>query len=117
MSTVPLVTRAPSHCRSINSRIIQVTKEATEVEAASATTLTITTTAISDLMDEEALAITHHSITTTTRTHNTIQMDLPPRQALVRMARSDTDGQQTTTTLLDSTVSRIIACPKLPVQE
>ncbi|KAF9367983.1 hypothetical protein CPC16_005822, partial [Podila verticillata] len=108
MSTVPLVTRVPSHCHSINSLTIQATKEATEAEAASATTPTFTTTAISDPMDEEALAITHHSTTIITQTHNTIQMDPPPRQALVRMARSDTDEQQTTTALLDSTVSRII---------
>lgn len=86
----------------------QATMEAIEAEAVS--TPTIITTATSDPMDEEVLAITNP---TTMAAHNTIQMDLPPRPALVRMAQSGMDGHQAR--ILASTVSR--ACHTPPTQE
>ncbi|KAF9304369.1 hypothetical protein BGZ74_001731 [Mortierella antarctica] len=102
--TDPLVTKAR---HSINLTT-QATMEAIEAEAVS--TPTIITTATSDPMDEEVLAITNP---TTMAAHNTIQMDLPPRPALVRMAQSGMDGHQAR--ILASTVSR--ACHTPPTQE
>ncbi|KAF9314962.1 hypothetical protein BG003_003643 [Podila horticola] len=102
--TVLLATKAR---HSINLTT-QVTMEAIEAEAVS--TPTIITTATSDPPDEEALAITNPTITAA---HINIRMDLPPRQALDRMAQSGMDEPQAR--ILASTISR--ACHTPPAQE